>query len=543
MTLPDGSIVSYDIYSSITDKQGEAQRYIPSTGQWIKTGTVPVQLSCTSCGSELGPAFLLPDGRAWFTGANGNTAFYTPPATQTTPPGAGTWTTGPTLPNGLTAGDAPGAVLPNGDVLIAVAPEIYPNPNAAQPGQSKYIYPSPTTLYEFDPTNNTFTNVTPSPFNAQNQLTNFNLDLPTYKTTMLVLPTGQVLLANDTGQMDIYTPSGSPNAAWKPTVSNIAYVSGSTFSLTGTTLDGIDEGAAYGDDQQMATNYPIVELTSTSGQVTFAKTTNWSPSVDPGVTSSADFTLPAQDGPGVYTLSVIANGIASSPVMFVAGTSGNDTVTVDTSVLPFFGIPLVTVNLDGTTTGLFQSTVSGIFVATENGNDTVSIDHTVAGIPVSVSLGSGTDTVHVSPATASLDAIAGAVTVNGSGTTQLFIDDQQDNENAVIPGLVTDVLTGTTLTRSATGVLLLNGPSVDRVTTINYGGLADLTLYAGAMPNVINVEGTSAPTTVSAGAGNQQVTVSPSAESLDTIAGPLTVNGGGAHAARHRRPERRHEST
>ena len=217
---------------------------------------------------------------------------------------------------------------------------------------------------------------------------------------MLVLPTGQVMLANDTGQIDIYTPSGSPNAAWKPTVSNIAYVSGSTFSLTGTTLDGIDEGAAYGDDQQMATNYPIVELTSTNGQVTFATTTNWSPSVHPGVTSSADFTLPASDGPGVYTLSVIANGIASSPVMFVAGTSGNDTVTVDTSVLPLLRLPLVTVNLDGTTIALFQSTVSGIFVATENGNDTVSINHTVAGIPVSVSLGSGTDAVHVSPATA-----------------------------------------------------------------------------------------------------------------------------------------------
>ena len=120
------------------------------------------------------------------------------------------------------------------------------------------------------------------------------------------------------------------------------------------------------------------------------------------------------------------------------------------------------------------------------------------------------------------------MTVNGSGTTQLFVDDQQDNENAVIPGLVTDVLTGSTLTRSATGVLLLNGPFVDRVTTINYGGLADLTLYAGPMPNVVNVEGTSAPTAVSAGAGNQQVTVSPSAESLDTIAGLLAINGGGA---------------
>ena len=89
----------------------------------------------------------------------------------------------------------------------------------------------------------------------------------------------------------------------------------------------------------------------------------------------------------------------------------------------------------------------------------------------------------------------------------------------MIPVIVTDVLTGTTLTRSATGLLFVGG-IVDRVATINYGGLAGLTLNAGAEPNVITVEGTSTATTVNAGAGNQQVTVSPTAESLDTIAGP-----------------------
>ena len=314
-------------------------------------------------------------------------------------------------------------------------------------------------------------------------------------TMMLVLPTGQVMMADDTGQLDIYTPNGSPNAAWKPTVSNIAHVSGSTFSLTGTTLDGIDEGAAYGDDQQMATNFPIVELTSPNGQVTFAKTTNWSPSVATGTSESADFTLPAQDGPGVYTLSVIANGIASSPVMFVVGTSGNDTVTVDTSVFALFNIPLVTVDLDGTTIGLFQSTVSGIFVATEDGNDTVSINHTVAGIPVTVDLGSGSDTVSVSPATENLDAIAGPVTVNGGSGTQLIVDDQNANGAGVLPNITTYVLTGSILTRSASGIVLPAGPAFVRVATITYGGLAGLTLNAGATNNAIYVEGTSTATT------------------------------------------------
>ena len=146
-----------------------------------------------------------------------------------------------------------------------------------------------------------------------------------------------------------------------------------------------------------------------------------------------------------------------------------------------------------------------------------------------VNAGAGNQQVTVSPTAESLDTIAGPLTVKGGGHTQLIIDDQKANETGVIPVLTTDVLTGTTLTRSAAGILLPFGPgSVDRVATITYGGLAGLTLNAGATHNVITVEATSTATTVNAGAGNAVVTVSPTAESLGTIASPLTVHGGGA---------------
>ena len=147
--------------------------------------------------------------------------------------------------------------------------------------------------------------------------------------------------------------------------------------------------------------------------------------------------------------------------------------------------------------------------------------------PTTVNAGSGNRQVTVSPTAESLDTVAGPLTVDGGGATQLVIDDQKANTTGVIPVITTDVLTGTTLTRSATGFLFVGG-IVDRVATINYGGLAGLTLNAGATPNVITVEGTSTATTVAGGAGTTQVTVSPTAESLDTIAGPLTVDGGGA---------------
>src|SRR5262249_7225353 len=154
--------------------------------------------------------------------ANGNTAFYTPPLKVTDP---GTWTSGPPIPGGFVCADAPGAMLPNGDVLFAASPGIFPA--------------SPTTFFEFDPTTNTYTDVTPhNGFLVNEHSTSF---------TMLVLPTGQVMVANDTAQLGIFTPNGDSNSSWRPTITNITDNGNEVFTLTGTQLNGISEGASYGD--------------------------------------------------------------------------------------------------------------------------------------------------------------------------------------------------------------------------------------------------------------------------------------------------------
>jgi hypothetical protein len=61
-----------------------------------------------------------------------------------------------------------------------------------------------------------------------------------------------------------------------------------SFTLTGTRLTGISEGAAYGDDAEMSTNFPIVKLTNvTDGTVWYANSFNWTP----GVADSASRTV------------------------------------------------------------------------------------------------------------------------------------------------------------------------------------------------------------------------------------------------------------
>ena len=194
VTLPDDSILSYDVFGS-TASVGHSQRYIPSTGLWQDAGNLPFALSSSAVGSELVPAFLLPNGDAWFTGGNGNTAFYTP-ATNS-------WRAGPALPNGDVAADAPVAMLPNGHVLISASP-------AGTVVGGKYTFPGPTRIYEFDPTvanpttANSYTNVTPSQ-------AGFNLNQSSYLSCMLVLPNGNVLMCNDSGTIVEFTPTtGEP---------------------------------------------------------------------------------------------------------------------------------------------------------------------------------------------------------------------------------------------------------------------------------------------------------------------------------------------
>ena len=134
---------------------------------------------------------------------------------------------------------------------------------------------------------------------------------------MLDLPDGTVLFATQSNaQLHVYRPDGTPLAAGKPSISTITPNVDGSYHLTGTLLNGISEGAAYGDDWQMNSNYPIVRLTDAAGNVYYARTYNWSStSVMTGTNlASTEFRLPANLVAGTYSLVVDANGNSSSPV-------------------------------------------------------------------------------------------------------------------------------------------------------------------------------------------------------------------------------------
>ncbi len=312
--LPNGTLLVANIIAA-----PGSQTFDPSTGAWTNAASLPISVTAPSS-QEIGPIVLRPDGTVIQFGANGQNAIFN---TAT-----GTWSAGPAFPttsNGqLAVADGPAALLPSGNVLVGASAFV----------DSSYTYVGGTSYFEFDGTN---LNPVPGPPNAP--------AVPTFISRMLVLPSGQVLYTGESSDIEIYTPAGSPNAAWAPTITSApsAVSPGSTYSISGTQFNGLSQAVGYGDDTQAATNYPLVRITMTAtGHVFYCRTHDHSTmGVATGsATVSTSFDVPASIEAGAAGLQVVANGIASSPFpITIAGMA----VTVNTSPQ---GLQIV---VDGTT--------------------------------------------------------------------------------------------------------------------------------------------------------------------------------------------------
>lgn len=286
--MPDGTILTTNAVAA-----PGSERYIPTLGKWISAGTVPVTLNDDGS-EELGPVSLMPDGKAIAIGAIGHNAIYTPGANLLD---TGSWAALPDLPSAgggqLAEADGPSVVLPNGHLLIA-----------ASPG----VFATGTFFYEWD---GSAFNAVPSTPNAPG--------ISCFQGNFLLLPSGQVLFTDFSNDVEIYTPTGSPNAAWKPTITSApgAFIVGKTLTLKGTQFNGLTQGSFYGDDNSNFTNYPLAQITYTSsGNVAYFRTHDHSTmAVATGskiVSTMVD--VPATAELGKAKLRIVTNGIASDPI-------------------------------------------------------------------------------------------------------------------------------------------------------------------------------------------------------------------------------------
>jgi MYXO-CTERM domain-containing protein len=268
--------------------------YDPATGKWIRTGPVPSGFNT----GDTGGISLMFDGRVFVYGLNSQCYIYTPGATAADP---GTWVLGPKMLNNE-AEDEFSDTLPNGMVWGGLVTKTY------GPG---------VVLQQFDPSTNTVSMATPTPDQGN-----------PYPIGYVNLPNGQVMVTAADANW-IYTPNTPPQDAWRPTVTSVVYNSDGSYTLTGTQLSGLINGADEGDDMTMAENYPIVWLRDEGGNVYYCRSFNISNMMpSKGATpETCQFTTPKNLPQGTYQLYVSAVGVQSKDaVSFTTGVGGMGTV-------------------------------------------------------------------------------------------------------------------------------------------------------------------------------------------------------------------------
>jgi hypothetical protein len=335
---PDGSVLTLDVKG-----HPHAERFLPNADptltKWVAAGMTPTNLQATDelddeaipygnglvyyPPGEIGPAILRPDGTTFATGAVcpqlvcvtittvGHTAIYHPGAT-----GQSTWTAGPDFPPRLGSGDSWAALLPSGNVLVETNPaDSYDDDvatyqairsGAIHPGSPAQAQAAIDTItpvwrfFEFDGTN-----LIPEP-------EAYFIGGP---ASTLLLPTGQVML----NAQAIYTPVGAPSPAWAPVITDAptSVTAGGSYTISGLQFNGLSQANAYGDEFQVATNYPLVRITNLATQHVFYARTHGHSSMGVATGSmpvSTHFDVPAVIETGPSVLEVVANGIASAPL-------------------------------------------------------------------------------------------------------------------------------------------------------------------------------------------------------------------------------------
>ena len=176
---------------------------------------------------------------------------------------------------------------------------------------SACVYNAPTHFFLYHASSNTITQIPDVP-NAPKDTS--------FATRMLDLPNGQVLFNDGHHVLQVYTAGGTPKASWRPSITSRElrrrWPRGSTYTLSGEQLAGLDQGAAYGDDVQDATNFPVARITYCDRRGDLRPDQE----LDVGVGQVPAGKFLDQVHPaaghawrGKSTLVVIANGIASAP--------------------------------------------------------------------------------------------------------------------------------------------------------------------------------------------------------------------------------------
>jgi hypothetical protein len=277
----------------------------PSGTKWSAALSPPPQspfgaFGCGGAEGEGGSALTLYDGRALVLGAFGNNAIFDP----TTQAGSisNVKQSPQVFPGTFNVGNLGGTheaghtITPTGRALIAAHSEN---------GFHKFL--------EYDAPSDTFFDVS---FGADPVITETN-NTNGGMVSQTLLPDGSVLVASSHDKsLYVYRPAGSQLTTFgRPSLSTITGPDANgVYTLTGTTLNGLTNGANRDDEGSSYTSFPVVSVTSGTTTRYAIITSVSTTSIAPNASVTVKFKAPRAGWPGhgTLTVKVSASGLASS---------------------------------------------------------------------------------------------------------------------------------------------------------------------------------------------------------------------------------------
>lgn len=264
--------------------------YSSGSGLWTKWDQWPVMSPFDNDVGEGASALTLYSGKVFITSASGHNAIFNPHVTGSASLESAVDT--PDVPFSATpASESPPSaaesfqvVLPTGNLLLAVAKSY-----------SNYKF------YEYNTPTNTFHDVS---LGAPSLLGN-------REVIQTLLPDGRVLVGDTMSKsIYVYTPQGAQLTSFgAPHITSISGPVSGVYTLMGTGLNGLTNGANSDDEGQNFTAFPVVFFT-VNGQTRYAHVRSVSNrSIAPNASVTVKFSLPTLTGiPHGTQLTVFVSG-------------------------------------------------------------------------------------------------------------------------------------------------------------------------------------------------------------------------------------------
>jgi hypothetical protein len=183
------------------------------------------------------------------------------------------------------------------------------------------------------------------------------------------------------------------------------------------------------------------------------------------------------------------------------------------------------VTLNGEAVNFAPGSITAITFNSGTGADLVNVDSLSKTVKLTLNMGRGQDSVGLAATSGSMDSVQGQIIVNGSGTTNLTVNDSAIANTSIAFHSILYSIDGGTLERRDNFSTFASARPNLILTDVSFSALAELTIRGPQTGAEFDILGDSAPLDIETGINPNRFVLGDSNHTLDDLVAPVTLNG------------------